>query len=327
CNLVRARPTYPFILKQVLSLFFDQVALLVPDYMQDRPARIDPAITAGLENAGILTLLSPEKLVDQAATEKLASALTDVIASGVLDSLPHDGRFAELSMSRLGFGGDAELAAMIFEELHSRGLAKDSEDGVSVPLHATVRNLVLVLLSQILREAGSSHGLSLHPVTDRLDVHTALGDIVGVSSPAGRNDIITADLEFVAPDLSAVPVDEMLDFRRQHGDHYRAYSRALRDLTRDLEKEDPDVRASMIANRKEALSDAADDLRRRSRREFVTRVSLGIGILAGVAGALEGSVVSGAIAAASSTGALAVSARAQVPDPHSYLFAMKREFV
>jgi len=37
---------------------------------------------------------------------------------------------------------------MIFEELKVRGLAKDSEDSVSIPMHPQVRNLVLVLLAE-----------------------------------------------------------------------------------------------------------------------------------------------------------------------------------
>jgi len=44
-------------------------------------------------------------------------------------------------MSRLGYYGDDSLARMIFEELKKRGLAKDSEDKVSIPMHPKVRSL------------------------------------------------------------------------------------------------------------------------------------------------------------------------------------------
>ena len=74
-----------------LALFFDEIALLVPDYMRDRPQLLDPAIVAGLEEASLLRILSPESLVDDSAAEGLASALGDIIASGVLDELPHAG--------------------------------------------------------------------------------------------------------------------------------------------------------------------------------------------------------------------------------------------
>ena len=58
--------------------------------------------------------------------------MTDVIASGAFDPPGKEGtRFHELSHSRIGSFGDAELARMIVEELKSRDLARDT-DGVSV---------------------------------------------------------------------------------------------------------------------------------------------------------------------------------------------------
>jgi hypothetical protein len=42
--------------------------------------------------------------------------------------------------------------------LETRGLARGSEDAVSIPMHPMVRSLVLVLLAQILKEGGASAG-------------------------------------------------------------------------------------------------------------------------------------------------------------------------
>src|SRR5215469_11501877 len=58
-----------------LILFFDGIALLLPKYMKDRPGEIDPAIVAGLKQHGLLHVIEPEKAVDKAATEKLATVL------------------------------------------------------------------------------------------------------------------------------------------------------------------------------------------------------------------------------------------------------------
>lgn len=71
-----------------LTLFFDEIALLVPDYIRDRPLRLDPAIAEPLKDEGLLRILSPETLVGKDVAEKLAVALTDVISSGALDDLP-----------------------------------------------------------------------------------------------------------------------------------------------------------------------------------------------------------------------------------------------
>jgi hypothetical protein len=140
-----------------LLLFFDGVALLVPNYMKDRPEQLEPIMASPLSERGLLHILEPEILVDQAATEQLASVMANVITSGTLDHLANEQTaFHELSQSRLGHSGDPGLFRMIHEELKSRGLARDSEDGLSVPLHPAVRALVLVLLSQILRPRGTS---------------------------------------------------------------------------------------------------------------------------------------------------------------------------
>jgi hypothetical protein len=39
---------------------FDGTALLVSSYMKDRPRQVDPAITAGLEEHGLLKIIEPE---------------------------------------------------------------------------------------------------------------------------------------------------------------------------------------------------------------------------------------------------------------------------
>ena len=54
-----------------LVLFFDGIALLVPDYMRDRPEQVDRPIVVGLKEQGLLEIIEPEKAVDKAATEQL----------------------------------------------------------------------------------------------------------------------------------------------------------------------------------------------------------------------------------------------------------------
>jgi hypothetical protein len=86
-----------------LLLFFDGVALLVPAYMKERPEQIGPIMASPLREQGLLHILEPETLVDKPATEQLASAMTNIITSGVLDHLAREGTaFHELSYSRLG---------------------------------------------------------------------------------------------------------------------------------------------------------------------------------------------------------------------------------
>lgn len=190
-----------------LALFFDQVALLVPDYMRDRPRALDPAIAEPLEDAGLLRILSPETLVGPDASEELATAMVEILTSGALDDLPGECRFEALSWSRMGGVGDPDLARMVFEELERRGLAKPSEDGASIPMHRMVRSLYLVLLAQVLRSAGPGIGLELSPATDRPQVQEALVEFLNLPAPqAGAGTVVSVDLEFVGPDLEALPL-------------------------------------------------------------------------------------------------------------------------
>src|SRR5207253_1019909 len=121
---------------------------LVPTYMRDRPSVLEPEMAIPLTSEGLLHILEPETLVDRQATEQLATALTDIITSGALDTLTKERtKFQELSWSRLGGYGDESLAQMILDELKKRNLAEDTKDGVSIPMHPMVRSLVLVLLA------------------------------------------------------------------------------------------------------------------------------------------------------------------------------------
>lgn|SRR5215813_3865427 len=252
-----------------LILFFDGIALLVPNYMKRRPEEIDPAIVAGLKKHNLLKIIEPEKAVDRIATEKLATAMTDIIASGSLDSLAKPGsEFHELSMSRLGYYGDESLAKMIFEELKKRGLAKDTKDGVSIPMHPMVRSLVLVLLAQILRPYGKKLHIELSPATDMPHLVDALHELLSLKSIPWTAHVIAFDLNTVGVDLGPVPFDEILDFRKQNISAYRGYCVAVRRFAHELSRQTQEEREVAFQQRQTELDEMAQDLRRRARKAW-----------------------------------------------------------
>src|SRR6202040_258096 len=71
----------------------------------------------------------------------------------------------------------------------------------------------LVLLAQILRPKGPALGIELSPATDRPKLVDALSEVLD-TSPVSSGRVVAFDVETVAPDLSAVPLDEVLDFRK-----------------------------------------------------------------------------------------------------------------
>ena len=84
-----------------LLLFFDDVAILLPDYMWGHHRDADPSLAGPLEEQGLLRILEPKEWIDAEVAERLAEVMVDLLAGGVFDGLP-EAHFAELSQSRMG---------------------------------------------------------------------------------------------------------------------------------------------------------------------------------------------------------------------------------
>lgn len=254
---------------KTLLLFFDGVALLVPSYMKNRPEHLDPAIAQPLIDEGLLMILEPETLVDETATAELAVSLGTLLSEGAFDDLASsDSAFAELSYSRLGGWGDEKLAESLLSELKKRGLARDTEDGVSIPMHPVVRSTVLVLLAQILRHKGPDVGLELWPATDMPRLVQALVETLSLPTAPSIGDAVQADLATVTVDLETEPLEEVLQFREEYGEEFRAYARQLRKFVRELSLLEPSQRAEVFHDRQQELDDLAIRLRRTSRERW-----------------------------------------------------------
>ena len=58
-------------------------------------------------------------------------------------------------------------------------------------------------------------------------------DTLNLAAMPTAGHVVAADLEQVTLDLAPVPLEEVLDFRRQPGDQHRTYARDLRQFVRD----------------------------------------------------------------------------------------------
>lgn len=262
-----------------LILFFDGIALLVPDYMRDRPFMHDPAIVAGLEQHGLLTIIEPETFIDRQTTEALASTMTDILVSGALDGLTaKPTEFHELSYSRLGSRVDEGLAAMIRDELIKRELAKESEDGVSIPMHPFVRSLILVLLAQFLRPVGKNKGLDLYPATDVPQIHEALRELLNLPTVPSAAHVVSLDMQTVGVDLGPIPIDEVLDFRAQNRKQYRTYAHNVRKFIREIGQLPLEEQQEELRARAAELEEAAAHLRRQAQKAWRQPLAFGLGL-------------------------------------------------
>lgn len=309
-----------------LILFFDGVGLLVPSYMTDRPEMDDPAIVAGLRAHGLLHILEPEVIVDAIATEKLATSMSDVITSGALDHLASEPtEFAELSYSRLGGHGDAGLANMIHAELKARGLARDTEDGVSIPMHPMVRSLILVLLSQILRPQGMHLGIDLSPATDRPEIIGALKELLSLPNTPSAGHVVASDLEFVGVDLGPVPIDEVLGFRREHLDRHRAYARGVRGFVRELSLLGGEDQTAALAERQEELTELAHALSTTASAAWKRPASFALSAAGAAWTFTTGDPIGGILAAGAAMAGYPSGSPIEV-GAYSYLFDAKRRY-
>ena len=307
-----------------LLLFFDGVAVLVPDYMRNRPLWADPTLAQPLEAQGLLHRLSPEALVDQDTAETLTDLLDRLINAGTFDGLDRDTAFAELSYSRLGRHAATELTAIVLEQLRARGLAHPSQDGVSVPLHPAVRTFILVVLPQLLRAPAEAAGYSLQPVSQRPRAQRVLLDTLSLSPLPTAGHVAAFDLTQVTLNLAPVPLDEVLDFRRQHGAEHRAYVRDLRRFARDLATLGQDAREQAFTDRRESLADAADQLHRLARKSWkLPLATFGLGIAGAAVSVVQSNPIGAALSAAG--GLLGLYRQADPGNAYSYLFRAEHQ--
>ena len=267
-----------------LLLFFDDIATLLPDYMYGRHVAADPILAGSLEERGLLHVLEPKGWLDQETTARLADIIVEMLTNGAFDGLPEPSHFAELSQSRMGYAADVELGSFLVDELQQRGLAKPSEDGVSIPLHPTVRTTILVILGQLSRNVGVRRGMTIHPTSNYGPAVSDLIQTLSMQAMPSRQHVVRLDLEPVAFDLSSIPLEDVLLFRTEHQDAYRAYMRDLRGFMIELAEVDEGAdREVLLLQRRQEISDQAHDLQRMTRRELQKNLAAwSLGIAGGV---------------------------------------------
>lgn len=247
-----------------LLLFFDEVAILLPEYMRGRHVIADPTLAGPIEELGLLRVIEPETFVDDAAAAQLAAVIDALVDGGAFDKLDAAERPAELSMSRMGMASLRAVAEAVNSKLKERGLAKESEDAVSVPMHPAVRSAYLLVLAQLARETGARQGLDLHPVTNGRGAGDGFRRLLELAPMPSRGQVIDFDLQVVAVELDDVPLDDVLSFKRESGGAHRKYMQDLRRFTLELSAMDEGDRERAFADRRADLDDAARDLRQRS---------------------------------------------------------------
>ena len=308
-----------------LICFFDGIAMLIPEEPPNYLDRHAEETVWALEDRQLFRVIRPEELIDQKATEALARALGKIIDSGRLNHLVISSAFDTLAKAKLGTHSDHELAASIFQELTSRGLACDLRNDVYVAVDKTVLVLVLTLLAHILKS--KVEGITLSPATDQKDVVDVLRGILepeAVRPTAG--DVVSFDMDRVGVNLNGVPMDEVLDFRKENYRKHRDYILSVRKFVRELSLMPPDERTARFEQRQEELKALSYDVKRRYSGVWEKKMfSFAIGMTGAAWAAFDGDPIAGALTALAAGAGLIPDAPKEV-DVYSYLISAKQEF-
>lgn len=314
-----------------LICFFDGIAMLIPEDMPNYPNRYAEETMLALEDRELFRVIRPEEVVDQWATEALAEAFGKVIDSGRLDHLVKGGSgnagspaFDTLAKAKLGLHSDHELAYSIFQELRCRGLAYDLGGNVYIAVDKTVLVLILTLLAHILKPKGENLGITLSPATDKTDVVAALHEILEPeSAPPTAGDVVSFDMDRVGINLNGIPMDEVLDFRKDNYSEHRDYILSVRKFARELSLMPPDERTARFEQRQEELKALSHDVKRRYSGSWKGRTfSFAIGVTGAAWNAFTGDPIAGAFTALAAVPALIPDQPTEI-DVYSYLMSVR----
>jgi len=303
-----------------LLLFFDGIALALPEATAERLIGCDPVLAQPLSELGLLRNYWPE--VSAQIHLDLPAGYKEYFErmAEISDRLPEGGTLSESDLRSLNAAVTVPEVRDAIEDFGRRVSHAKQRFG-NDPAH--MRALAIAAISRFL-----VHGITdvaIQPVIDNEDGASFVAAIVD-SHDEGSAKIMTGDLRHVGIDLATVPLDEVLDFRRQHGSDYRAYSRQVRQFVLELSLQSSADQTTALSERCAELDDWAEELRSVGRVAFKHQaVSLGFG-LAGAAWTL---VHGDAWAATFAAGAAAASLSAPNSEPigaaYTYILQAKTE--
>lgn len=281
-----------------LLLFFDGIALTLPQRQARQVIDQDPVLAQPLVERGLLVNLEPRTWIDEATARKMIALLRDLLDSPFQQARQREyGNHEPPGAWHWGYDQAPADADRFTEELIQRGLiTRNLGDGV-MEMDGATRHLILLVLAQALWVTTASSQIRVQPVggddaarptaewrstlyayTQSIDPRHILWRLFGSQRRLRSSLLLTesllgptvqADQAAIDLDLSAVPLDEVLAYRHEHGAHFRAYARGLRTFLYSLAQVPPGPeRDNAIRQRQEEIRDAAVDLRHRIRDAF-----------------------------------------------------------
>ncbi|MGW9595414.1 hypothetical protein ACWHLZ_34585 [Streptomyces chartreusis] len=316
-------------------LFFDGLALSLPQRIADRMIESSPDLAQPLAERGLLINLEPDTHLQPGTAARLAGDLHLVLEHLTPPSMRLG---PEFRIGPFHWGGvRAHLEADALSEMMlARGLAQPEPTNWPGGIPAAhglklfcvdpaARLLILNAYCQALRaDLLQESDIALHSVTETVQ-HTSdewfdsmlrlmqaaarvtpgatLGDPDGGFAAA---KVLTGDLDTLGVDVTSVPLDEILDFRAEHKQELRAYMAGVRMFLEKVPGLSYQQYQSEKRARMEHLTEEAAALKSHTRKAFgrtavTTSLGLAGAVWAGRQGDLVGALLAGASVAAGVT--------------------------
>ncbi|MEV2254502.1 hypothetical protein AB0I94_28665 [Streptomyces sp. NPDC050147] len=324
-----------------LLLFFDGVAFSLPGEAISEVINRSSGLAQPLTEHGLLINLVPEETLPVESSAQLAEALTQWVTDNrdLLASM--DEPYEALTPQHWGVRPHEQVreAEVLSATLRRLGLAYPTHHQDIWHLSPHVHLLVLMFYCKALHRAIQQRSdITLQPVFEAHEFKHTYGftprqliemvmssSSLTTSQRRGSVRIVESDIRQVGVDLTHVPLDEILDFRRQHRDSLRSYVRGLRGLLLAAEHFNNEQFEAELRERANQIDQEARELRRATRRAFGATLAGSALSIAGAAWtATQGDLV-GALLATAAAG-VTFTPPSQPATAYSYFFQIDRRF-
>ena len=106
----------------------------------------------------------------------------------------------------------------------------------------------------------------------------SLDELLNLNICPASGNVVSFDLAALSVDLGPVPIDEIIDFRKENHKLYRHYVRSVRLFMAELSHMDTEERGVAFEDRQAQLAEIASDIQRTSQIAWKKPLSLALGI-------------------------------------------------
>jgi hypothetical protein len=247
-----------------LLLFFDGLALALPSETATYLIDSDPVLAQPLSERGLLQNYPPDLWLKSPYPESRRAFKRFLRVQEKL-GIPAERDLFHTDIDVV-LGKEMDLTPTeYYKELRKFNQLLDRAkrqygDG-KPPIKALAVAVTSRLLSQNIQE------VAIASVIEDESAASFVASIIG-GRDNGLASVVISDLTHINLDLTDIPLDEVLDFRRDYGAEYRAYARQVRQFVLDLSLMSKSEQSFALAARRTELDDRAEHLRRIGRTAF-----------------------------------------------------------